>query len=69
MSVTTQFSTLFETSLQNYCAERSLNPQQLSDQQWYQLVAQVAHQAALQFFRKTHRLLILAKSITFQWNS
>lgn len=57
MSATTQFSTLFETALQNYCAERSLSPQQLSDQQWYQLVAQVTHQAALQFFSKNAPLV------------
>ncbi|WP_018651341.1 glycogen/starch/alpha-glucan family phosphorylase [Actinobacillus capsulatus] len=52
MALTAQFSALFERSLQAYCEERSLNPTQLSDQQWYQLVAQVAHQAALQFFPK-----------------
>lgn len=52
MALTAQFSALFERGLQAYCEERSLNPTQLSDQQWYQLVAQVAHQAALQFFPK-----------------
>ena len=57
MALTAQFSALFERSLQAYCEERSLNPTQLSDQQWYQLVAQVAHQAALQFFPKNAPLV------------
>ncbi len=57
MALTAQFSALFERSLQAYCEERSLNPTQLSDQQWYQLVAQVAHQAALQFFPKNAPLI------------
>lgn len=57
MALTAQFSALFERGLQAYCEERSLNPTQLSDQQWYQLVAQVAHQAALQFFPKNAPLV------------
>ncbi|WGE77434.1 glycogen/starch/alpha-glucan family phosphorylase [Actinobacillus equuli subsp. haemolyticus] len=57
MALTAQFSALFERSLQAYCEERSLNPTQLSDQQWYQSVAQVAHQAALQFFPKNAPLV------------
>lgn len=61
MAITAQFSALFGHSLQAYCEERSLNPTQLSDQQWYQLVAQVAHQAALQFFPKNAPLTDIRK--------
>lgn len=50
MSITSQFSTLFERALQHYCEERALEPQQLSDQQWYRLIAQVVQQAALYHF-------------------
>ncbi|QVE20962.1 glycogen/starch/alpha-glucan family phosphorylase [Phocoenobacter atlanticus subsp. cyclopteri] len=48
MSFQTQFKTLFEQSLAQYCQTRYLTPQQLSTTQWYQLIAKVSQQAILQ---------------------
>ncbi len=50
MSTTQQFQAMFEQSLQHYCAERFLKPEDLSDTQWYQFIATVSQQAVLQNF-------------------
>lgn len=52
MPITSQFAMLFERTLDDYCEERALLPNELSDEQWYQFIAQVSHQAALLFFPK-----------------
>ncbi|OOH89017.1 maltodextrin phosphorylase [Pasteurellaceae bacterium 15-036681] len=52
MSLTSLFQTQFEQSLNQYCTERFLNPNQLSDTQWYQLIAQVSQHTILQHFPK-----------------
>ncbi|MGX2947469.1 glycogen/starch/alpha-glucan family phosphorylase [Frederiksenia canicola] len=44
------FQTLLETSLKTYCEERFVQPEQLTDRQWYQFIAEVSQQAVLQSF-------------------
>lgn len=44
------FQTLLETSLKTYCEERFVQPEQLTDRQWYQFIAEVSQQAVLQNF-------------------
>ncbi|MDP8176103.1 glycogen/starch/alpha-glucan family phosphorylase [Pasteurella skyensis] len=48
MSFQQQFKTLFTQSLDTYCKTRYITPQQLTETQWYQLIAKVSQEAILQ---------------------
>ncbi|MCK3654728.1 maltodextrin phosphorylase [Pasteurellaceae bacterium Macca] len=47
------FQPLFTSTLNDYCAQRFCTPTQLTDRQWYQLIAKLAHQTALHNFPTT----------------
>lgn len=55
------FQTHFALTLQQFCEERFITPEQLSDLQWYQLIAQTSQQYILQNFPKNPPLAYTRK--------